>query len=239
MEGLRRHEVADHAAVSVTWYTWLEQGRDIRTTPQVVDALARALQLDADGHRYLRRLAGMPLTNPESEQPDADPSLVGMVDALLPHPAHLMEPVTNLLAWNAAYARLFVDPDELEREHRNGLWIQVMRPELQDRLDDWQTETEYAIARFRAVAARFPGDARFAGLIDALSEGSEFFRDTWKRHEVQAFSGHLETVQHPDVGPVRARLVQLRPLDHPNLLLMVHMLDDVESRARMAALLAG
>src|SRR5688572_25443529 len=84
VEGLRRHEVADHAAVSVTWYTWLEQGRDIRTTPQVVDALARALQLDADGHRYLRRLAGMPLTNPESEQPDADPSLVGMVDALLP-----------------------------------------------------------------------------------------------------------------------------------------------------------
>jgi transcriptional regulator with XRE-family HTH domain len=237
VKGLRRHEVADIAAVSVTWYTWLEQGRDIRTTPQVIDALARALKLDADGHRYLRRLAGVPITDPHGRGPETDESLVQLVDDLSPHPAHLMEPVTDLLAWNRAYACLFTDPDELEPEFRNGLWIQVMC--LQDRLADWEAETERAIARFRAEAAKYPGNLRFASLIDELNAGSDFFRSAWKRHEVQGFTGHIEAIEHPIVGTIRARLVQLRPIDHPHQILMVHQLADDESRERMARLLEG
>jgi hypothetical protein len=237
VKGLRRHEVADTAAVSVTWYTWLEQGRDIHTTPQVIEALARALRLDDSGHTYLRRLAGVTPKSVQWSRPEVGESLIALVDSLLPNPAHLMLPATDLLTWNRAYARLFVDPSTLEAEHRNGLWIQVMCPELQERLVNWETETQRAAGRFRAEAAKYPGDPHFAQIIDKLNEKSDFFRSIWERHEVQGFADHVETIEHPDVGRVRARLVQLRPLDHPNLLLMVHMLDDDESRARIHQLL--
>ncbi|MFI5957569.1 helix-turn-helix transcriptional regulator [Cryptosporangium sp. NPDC051539] len=239
VKGLRRHEVADAAAVSVTWYTWLEQGRDICATRQVIEALARTLRLDDSGHRYLQRLAGIAPPTPSPASPEIDDSLVALVDDLLPHPAHLMEPTGELVAWNRAYSRLFVDPAELSSAHRNGLWIQVMHPAVRERLVDWERETESAIARFRAAAAKYREDPRFAELIARLTQESAFFRARWERHEVYGFAGHVETIRHPDVGDVRARTVQLRPLDHPNLLIMAHLLDDHESRARMTRLLAG
>ncbi len=239
VKGLRRHEVADTAAVSVTWYTWLEQGRDIHTTPQVIEALARALRLDDNGHSYLRRLAGVTPRAVNCTRPEVGDSLIALVDHLLPNPAHLMLPATDLITWNRAYAHLFVDPSSLDAEHRNGLWIQVMCPELRERLVDWETETQLAAGRFRAEAAKYPGDPNFARIVDALTEESTDFRRIWERHEVQGVADHVETIDHPVVGRVRARLVQLRPLDHPNLLLMVHMLNDEMSRQRIDQLLAG
>ena len=239
VKGLRRHEVADIAAVSVTWYTWMEQGRDIRTTPQVIDSLARALMLDDDEHRHLRRLAGIPITDPDTRLSQGDEGLLQLVDDLSPHPAHLNEPATDLFAWNRAYAVLFVDPDTLEPRHRNGLWIQLMTDEVRGRLVDWEPETSHTIARFRAEAGKYPGDQRFAELIDELNETSEFFRQEWVRHEVQGFSSHMESFEHPEVGTIRARIVILRPLNHPHLTLMIHQLADDESRQRMDKLLSS
>lgn len=239
VKGLRRHEVADIAAVSVTWYTWMEQGRDIRTTPQVIDALARALMLDDDEHRYLRRLAGIPITDPDMRLSHGDEGLLQLIDDLSPHPAQLNEPSTDLFAWNRAYTLLFTDPEKLEPQQRNGLWIQLMSDEVRDRLVDWEHETGQAIARFRAEAGKYPGDQRIAELIEDLNEKSEFFRREWVRHEVQGFASHMETIEHPEVGAVRARIVILRPLNHPHLTLMLHQLADDESRERMAKLLSG
>ncbi len=239
VKGLRRHEVADTAAVSVTWYTWLEQARDIQTTPQVIEALARALQLDDSGHSYLRRLAGVAPRTTYIAARDIGSSMKALVDNLLPNPAHLMLPASDLVTWNRSYAQLFVDPATLAPEHRNGLWIQVMCPEMRDRLLDWELETRRAAGRFRAEAAKYPGDPHFAKVVDTLTAESSFFHDIWERHEVQGVADHVETMNHPEVGHVRARLMQLRPLEHPNMLLMVHMLADNESRERMQALLAG
>lgn len=239
VSGLRRHEIADAAGVSVTWYTWLEQGRDIRTTPQVIDGLARAFRLDADAHRHLRRLSGRPLSSAEVRGGADGRTLTALVDALLPHPAHLMDPVADLLAWNRSYSRLFTDPARLAPEHRNGLWIQLMCDEVRTRLDNWERQTQHTIARFRAEAGKYPGDTRFGEVIEMLDAGSELFRRVWGRHEVHGFAAHLETIRHPDVGAVNARIVQLRPLDHPNLTLMVHFLDGEDSTARMSALLAA
>lgn len=236
--GLRRHEVADAAAVSVTWYTWLEQGRDIHTTPQVIDALARALRLDEAGQRYLRRLAGVTPKVLPCRRPNIDEGLTALVDNLLPHPAQLLLPTADLVTWNQAYASVFVDPSEVEDEHRNGLWLQLMVPHLQQRMINWEDETALAIGRLRAEAAKFPGDPQFARVIEMLERESEFFRLTWARHEVGTSSPHVETVNHPDVGSIRARLVQLRPTEAPNLLLLVHILDDAESHWRVRRLLA-
>ncbi len=237
VKGLRRHEVADAAAVSLTWYTWLEQGRDIRATPQVVEALARALKLDESGRNYLRRLAGVTPKTIRFGRPHVGDSLLTLVDALMPNPAQIMLPATDLLAWNRAYADLFVDPSTLAAEDRNALWIQVMRPEMRHRLANWEAETQLATGRFRVEAAKYPGDPRFRHVIDRLSRESGFFRSVWERHEVHDFGDEVKALEHPEVGEVRFRVVKLRPLDHPNLLLLVHVLDDDESRTRVNRLL--
>lgn len=238
VKGLRRHEVADAAAVSVTWYTWLEQGRDIHATPQVIEALARALQLDDSEHSYLCRLAGVTPKATQLGRTQAGDSLIALVDSLLPNPAQLMLPATDLINWNDAYSRLFVDPSTLAAEDRNALWIQVMCPEVRHRLVDWEAETQLVVGRFRAEAAKYPGDPHFRRIIDRLSAESTLFRSIWARHEVRGFEDRVKTIEHPEVGEVRVRLVKLRPLDHPHLLLLVHMLDDDESRARIGRLLS-
>lgn len=237
VKGLRRHEVADAAAVSVTWYTWLEQGRDIHATPQVIEALARALQLDDSGHNHLRRLAGVTPTACRVNGSSVGDALIALVDSLLPNPAQLMLPTADLITWNRAYACLFMDPLSWPAEDRNAMWIQLMHPEVARRVNDWENETRLAVGRFRAEAAKYPGDPDFARVIARLTDNSEIFRRTWPRHEVQDFTDQAITITHPEVGGVRVRLLQLRPLDRPDLLLNVHMLDDQVSRDRLSQLL--
>src|SRR5947208_2059159 len=108
--GLRREEVAQLSGVGVTWYTWLEQGREITASIQVVDALARALLLTADQYRHLRELAGLPPPEPQALAADALPRLQLLVDAVAPSPASVYDARFDYLVWNGPYARVRHDP---------------------------------------------------------------------------------------------------------------------------------
>lgn len=236
VKGLRREEVADLASVSVTWYTWLEQARDIRTTPQVLDSIARALRLDEASHRYLRRLGGHPVTTSPSP-PAASPSgLLALVDDLLPCPATLITPNGDLVAWNRGLCRLWDDPEQLRLEHRNGL-IMLLREPVRTRLVDWEAHSEQAIASFRAEAGKHVGDRRFAEVVAHLTETCDVFRQAWERHDVRRLAGDQYTYRHPEVGEITTEQVGLRPMGAPSLILVVHRLVDDPSRARMKALL--
>ena len=235
--GLKRSEVADLAAVSVTWYSWLEQGRDIRTTPVVLDALARALQLDEASRRHLRRLGGEPVSKSSMSPLYVDPNLEALLTDLLPLPAALIEPTTDIVGWNHAYARCWADPAGLPSERRNGLVIMLTRPEVRDTLVDWEEQCRETIASFRAEAAKFPGHPRFAAIIDMLMEESELFRDAWHRNEVRRFLVHSQEFHHPEVGRIVTEQMLLRPLGHTSVTLMVHRLVDPESRERVVRLL--
>jgi transcriptional regulator with XRE-family HTH domain len=238
VRGLRRHEVADLASVSVTWYTWLEQGRAERPSLQVLDSVSRALRFDEESRRHVRRLAGMPTGGVHRVSHVADPGLTAMLDDLLPSPAYLLTPANDLVAWNAAYARLFVDPSDLPPQHRNALWMMLFCKEMRNRITGWDIEVRETIARFYAESSRFTGDKRCAELIAELSETSELFKEAWKLQEVKRFVGHRQAVHHEDVGLIETQLFQLRPLDHPSLVLMVHRPADDESRSRLSELLA-
>ena len=126
--GLRREELAALAGVGVSWYTWLEQGRDIHPSPEVLDALARALRLDAAERATLFALARTELPLPESsaagtgdDPDDGRPLLASLVQALHPMPAYLLGPMTRILAWNPAASALFGSPDHLSLERRSLL----------------------------------------------------------------------------------------------------------------------
>jgi len=234
--GLRRHEVADLAAVSVTWYTWLEQGREIRTTRQVIESISRALHLDDEAARYIRRLAGLHIDNFAMSDGRADPILMTLLDDALPNPAYLVTPAGDLLAWNAGYRALFGDPASLPRKHRNALWMMLTDEGTRQWMVDWEAESRYSLARFHTEFSKYPGDPRLEELTKELAEVSELFRDEWQLQHVRSFTSHVQSINHPVVGTIHAQLVQLRSLDQPSTLIVVHRATDDDSLDRLRQL---
>src|SRR5256714_3936271 len=162
--GLRREELAALAGGGVSWDTWLEQGRDINPSPEVLDALARALRLDPAERRTLFALARteLPLADDlgatHPEQLDGDIcQLIALVDSMHPNPAYLLGPLTRILAWNRAASVVLGSPDHLAQDRRYLLWWLMVEPG-----EGGMTAQREGAAR--NTAARVPAeDARHAG----------------------------------------------------------------------------
>jgi transcriptional regulator with XRE-family HTH domain len=245
VRGLRRHEVASLAFVSLTWYTWLEQGRDIRVSPALLDAVAHALKLDDDAWRHVRRLAGAPVLDCAATQDfpdegsDYDPDLLGLTDDLLPSPAALVTPAFDFVAWNNAYAKLLHDPAELPATRRNLLWSLFLNTSVRRRLTTWETETNTIVPHLRAQRAHHPNNERLQELLEELTSESEPFRKAWSRSSVAPLVNHIQVVEHPDVGRVRVRQEMFRPVDQRGPLIYVHAPVDEESRQRILRLISA
>ena len=148
--GLRREEVALLAGVSHTWYTWLEQGRDIHPSRQVVDALARTLQLSTAEHEYLLRLAGHGGA-PAAGAFEAVPAhLQRLMDALGPSPAYAITSGWSIVGWNRAYERLYPGVAALPAADRNLLWVVFTDPAVRTLLGDWAADSRRLLTQFRA-----------------------------------------------------------------------------------------
>jgi transcriptional regulator with XRE-family HTH domain len=234
--GLRREEVAQLAGVGLSWYTWLEQGRDIHPSPQVLDAVARVLALDAAERAHLFHLARVELPLPEGDYPrEASPELVAFVDAIDPHPAYAIGPRFDVLAWNRSSVRLFHDWADEPVEHRNLLWWLFAGTDW-DRTDpNWEGTAKSNLARFRAQHARRPGDPSFAALIAELSEASPEFRAWWPRHEVIAEQAGTKTIEHAELGTLRLHHLQSMPTSDPELRLTIYVPADARTRAALAS----
>ena len=236
--GLRREEVAQLSGVGVTWYTWLEQGRKIPASPQVIEALARALRLSADEHRHLRELAGLTAAA-EASGDDLQPRLKRLVDAAAPNAACVYDIHFDYLAWNEPYRRIRHDPAGLPAGRRNLLWMMFTDAENRARMTTWDRAARALLSQFRASAGRHPGDPRFAELVAALTEASPRFRDWWAEYPVRYFRPARIRLRHPQAGRITLELFQLRLEDDPGLLMVMQVPADPTSRDRVAALLAG
>jgi len=243
--GLRREEVAELSGVGITWYTWLEQGRNIPASPQVIGALARALRLSADEHRHLRDLAGLPPSG-SSDSPGGHASpgdddvlarLQRLVDAVAPNAASVYDVHFDYLAWNEPYRRIRHDPAGLAADRRNLLWMMFTDSENRARMTTWDRAARVLLSQFRAAAGRHPGDPRFAELVAALTEASPQFRDWWAEYPVRYFRPAKIRISHPQAGRITLEMFQLRLEDDPGLLMVVQVPADPASRDRVAALL--
>ena len=172
--GLRREEVAALAGVGVSWYTWLEQGRDINPSPDVLDALARALRLDPAERRTLFALARaeLPLADDvagtDPGQLDGDiGQLVALVDSLHPNPAYLLGPMTKLLAWNRAASVVLGSPDHLAPDRRYLLWWLMVDPGEGGMTAQREGTARNTLARFRAEYARHAGEPEYEQFVAA------------------------------------------------------------------------
>ncbi len=207
--GLRREEVAHLSAVGVTWYTWLEQARDIQVSPQVLDALAGALLLDPTERSHLFALAGAADPHPEAPCPTVTPTLRRLLDQLEPVPAAIQNSRYDFLAHNRTFGQLFCDLDALPREDRNSLWLAFTNEDFRASVTDLPEVTRMLAGKLRAAMAEHLAEPAWKELVRRLEEASPEFREIWARHEVVAPGGRVKVIRNARVG--------LLSFEHTNL----------------------
>src|SRR5208282_3273785 len=198
--GLRREEVALLAGVS--WYTWLEQGRPINASWQVLDAVARTLRLDGAERWHLYRLAeAMPVRS--WAKAAAAPEAVGEVlRSLDPLPAVLINGRFDIVETNAAHEEMFWDWHSLPCVHKNLLWCAVTEPRARELFLNYDEEIPYLVARLRASYAQHIGDPEWDEDIRRLAGLSREFAELWARHEVAGPAARTLRFRHPEAGPM-------------------------------------
>jgi len=237
--GLRREEVAEIAGVSVTWYTWLEQGRNISASEQVIDAVARALRLDPDQRRHIRGLAGLSTAPGETDVHDALPRLQRLVDAAAPSIASVYDRHFDYVVWNIPYQRLRHDPSTVPASRRNLLWMMFGDEENRSRLVRWEPAARAVLSQFRAAAGQRPGDPRFAALVAELSQVSPEFREWWAEYPIRSFRPATIAIDHPGTGVIELEMFQLRPVEHPDMLLVLQVPRGRDALRQVTSLLDG
>ena len=220
--GLRREEVAMLAGVSLTWYTWLEQGRRINASDDVLSAIGRALKLDEAGIEHLLALA-QPTAAPIEAPREAPTALVRLIESLDPAPAYVLGPRWEFLAWNAAQARLYPRINDLDGLERNLLWVLFADPFTRQLIVDWDIHARQALAEFRAGTGNLRGDPEFAELVDKLQAESADFAAWWPEHDVSGFETRLRRFRHPAAGLLTFEYQQLAPVEWPGLRVTVQL----------------
>jgi transcriptional regulator with XRE-family HTH domain len=232
--GLRREEVSVLAGVGLSWYTWLEQGRDVTPSASVLDALARVLALGEAERAHLFDLAGVAPPPSAEAYPDAAPDeLREMVLRLAPFPAYLLGPRCDVLVWNAPAVTLLGEPSRAPDGVPNLLWWLFTDPRPHG--NSWEDTGRRTLARFRAEHARRYDDPRFRTLIEALLETSPRFRELWPRHEVLDAQLGTKALDHPRLGQLAFLHLQSIPTSHPDLRLTQFVPADAATRAALEA----
>jgi transcriptional regulator with XRE-family HTH domain len=241
--GLRREEVALLAGVSHTWYTWLEQGRDIHPSRQVVDALARTLRLTVAEHEYLKDLAAPHHSHARGgtlQRGQAMPAqLQRLLDALGHSPAYVITAGWSIVGWNRAYERLYPGVATVSPDERNLLWLVFTDPTVRALLGDWATDSRRFLTQFRADVGPRLADQEVVDLIARLERTSPDFRAGWASRDVDRFASGERRFEHPRVGTLLLEHHQLTPADAPGLQIVVYTAVPGTDAAERLARLAG
>lgn len=237
--GLRREELAQIADVSLSWYIKLEQGQDIQVSAQVLESLARALQLTPAEHMHLFALARQELPLPGSlpaQRASAD--LQRVLDSFLPNPAFVANERWNVIARNRATARVFTPSMELTPRDRNLVWLIFTRPEQRQLFARWEDIARRMLALFRMSEGLYRADAWFLKQRDLLLEASPEFRAWWPQHDVNQAHITRKELNHPTVGPLVLQSTTLQIADAPQLKLFLYIPLPEADTANKLALLA-
>jgi transcriptional regulator with XRE-family HTH domain len=235
--GLRREEVAQLSGVGVTWYTWLEQGRPINASPQVLDAVARTLRLDLPEREHLYRLAEVPFEPaPGHLTRRVGPDVQGIIDALDPLLAVVYTSRYDVLAANPAYRDLFVVPQTHGTGLPNVLWTLFTVPEETCPVVHRERELPVMVATLRSAYGRHVGEPAWEEYIRGLSAASPYFARLWASGEVTPPGPRVKTFRHAAVGEMRMTSQSLSIDGMPECRIVVYTPEDEESRAKIASL---
>lgn len=220
--GLRREEVALLSGIGLTWYTWIEQGRPIQISSQILESLARTLMLDKHETKHLYTLAqhtppvGFPICNDT-----VNPMLQHVLDNLEFSPATILDARFNVISWNKAAAKILFDYGKINASKRNLLRIMFTNEEYKKTIADWEFTAQEMIACFRTIYANFVGNPWIEDFINELRSESKEFDSWWSMHDVKKDEGVLKTINHPVLGQLKFEFTSYVVISDSNLKLSV------------------
>jgi transcriptional regulator with XRE-family HTH domain len=238
--GLRREELAQLAGVGVTWYTWLEQGRPINASVQVLDAIARTLRLDATERGHLFRLADVPGTAAPADCVECTlpPEVQRILDAV-PYPASVLTERFDLIAWNRVYASLFPRLIQRPPSERNTLLSCLTGPPCCSAIPEQDRYSAMLIAQLRNAYGKHVGDPAWTHFIRRLEAVSPTFAAIWAAHDVAQPASHTKRFRHPTLGLLTTKSTSFAVTAVPGARMVVYTPDDAHSEQSIARLAAG
>ena len=236
-EGLRREEVAMLADVSVTWYTFLEQGRPLNVSAETLHNVARALRLNHAETAHVFALADCPgFRLPKGEAVSA--TVRAMLAGLGPNPAYLTNHCWDVLAWSEAARAGFIDYSALHAIERNMIFDFFANPQRRALVVGWERHARRMIGQFRVSYGRHRDDPRFADIIARCLASSTDFRTWWTQHEVEdRHPGEIE-IRHPELGELAFRFSSFGPSDAGDIRLTIYTPADAAGRVKIARALS-
>ncbi|MDD9271746.1 helix-turn-helix transcriptional regulator [Paenibacillus sp. GCM10023248] len=223
--GLRRSEVALLADVGLDWYTYLEQGRHINVSAEVLDRIAEVLRLEESERRHLYHLARkeFPLIN--TQQPSkVTTELQRFLDSQNLSPSNVMDARMNIIAWNEAYCALNGDLAAISDRERNFVWMTFTSPRFRYvKGEQWELHARRIVANFHAGYGRHGDDLWWSEQFEALSQVSREFREFWDSQEVLDAIDAPKTLHCPNLGKLNFDLVSFQYLNDANLTVSIHV----------------
>ncbi len=224
IQGLRREEVARIANIGLSWYTRLEQGRDIHPSVSVLDSLALALKLTPNERRHLFLLAGeLPPPQLTATGEKISPDIQAMLDKLDPNPAYIIGKRWDFIAWNNAANTVFTIDKLSPPHHYNLMWRQFTDPVWRESSEDWESVSKRIVAEFRISRSRYPGDASFDELVEDLKSTSADFTRMWQQHEAPSSLDGYKKLIHPALGTIEFNHITFQFPNEPDQIMMIYM----------------
>lgn len=223
-KGLRREEVAQLASISPTWYTWIEQGREVNVSADALDRLSEVLKLSRSERDYLFEMADRrdPKASHREEQDAAPDALVGLLHDM-EMPAYIMGRYWDLLAWNRPAELLFAgwldQPAGTSRP--NLLRFVFMMPQARELVVNWELRARRIVAEFRADCRSWLEEPALQRLVAELTQASPEFARYWQQHDVLERQGGERPFNHPKLGMISYQQFTLRPVDQDQLKLVL------------------
>jgi transcriptional regulator with XRE-family HTH domain len=241
VRGLRREEVAAAAGISLTWYTWLEQGRPVRVSATTLRAVGRALRLGPTERAHLSRLASAAMGNGKrlTVTREASDALEALVDSLAPNPVYVVNGVWDVVYRNRAADLVFGDFDREPGMTDNVLRRLLLDPEWRELFADWESVAESAIAQFRAATGHLVGQPMWQRFVERLSKESPWFAERWSAQVVRPSVSYTKIVRHATAGRLTMLYASLAPSGEPaDVRMILYSPADPETSRRTLAALA-
>jgi transcriptional regulator with XRE-family HTH domain len=236
VKGLRREEVATLANVGATWYTWLEQGRAVQPSVEVLAAIADALRLTTDERRHLFFLGGHSEPKMSSNWESADGRLQQLLDDLAPHPAVAMNPWFEPLAYNAQFRFMIDDLEALPAADRNCAYLHFTHPDWIAGHSDHEQECTAVVAKLRAYYGESVTDPAWETLLGRLRAESPLFVRLWDQADVSTDPGRLKRIRSLHVGNLSVRATTMLLEENPRIRVVVYQPADHTTQERLEEL---